>query len=459
MKLKNSNLTLILKLSVIFLLLFVFVNLCFCESSSEIDYAAFQKALGDQDDSSAISIGSTILEQIGEKYQGNKGFRAFKSKLDAAEFLSNQMQQQLKKATTMKMNMMVNEIFQNNNTTQNEKASSIAPAKSFYDTSAKLFSMSVNIDELTNEEKKFLMQYYNLELLNLSGEIAKAGQALAIADAKFKNTHDYVLVLPLLHASEQNPVNIDFLPQWMRQPEQLDIFANSCLLHFGFPFHSMIIAKKAADIRKDSFSEVDYYKFAAQKCGTLKANVAVDCLERAIKQLGESQTDKIVSLQFDIVQLWLDSSNYPLAASQARKIYETFPDNQESGKAIWLYYYALSRGNSINEILAGIDTALKDERCKVYEPKLMYIKWWSLRRVRDKEAQIAVLELELLKRYGDDPMVAPIMLSQATDLLAGQNYTDAYNILLKLVEKFPETAAATQATKMIEKLKSINQTK
>jgi TolA-binding protein len=89
----------------------------------------------------------------------------------------------------------------------------------------------------------------------------------------------------------------------------------------------------------------------------------------------------------------------------------------------------------------------------------MYIKWWSLRRVRDKEAQVAVIELELLKRYGDDPMVAPIMLSQATDLLAGQNYTDAYNILLKLVEKFPETAAATQAKKMIEKLKTTKQTK
>ena len=87
----------------------------------------------------------------------------------------------------------------------------------------------------------------------------------------------------------------------------------------------------------------------------------------------------------------------------------------------------------------------------------MYIKWWSLRRERDKEAQVAALEYELIKRYGDDPMVAPILLSQATDLLAGQNYTDAYNILLKLVDKFPETAAATQAKKMIEKLKNIKQ--
>lgn len=457
---ENSNLMLSMKLCVIVLLLFVCANLGICESSSGIDYAAFQKAIGDQDVSSALSIGSSILELMGEKYQGNKEFRAFKSKLDAAEFLSNQMQQQLQKATSMHMNTMVNKMFASNNSSQEEgKESPIAPAKSFYDTSIKLFSMPVNIDDLSNDEKTFLMQYYNLKLLKLSSEIAKKGQALAIADKEFKSTHDYVLVLPLLHASEQKPVNVDILPDWMRKPDQLEIFANSCLLHYGFPFQAMSIKKRASENRGISFSEVEYYKSAAQQCGTSKAKVAVECLERAIGQLEEDQTEKKIALQFDIVQLWLDSSNYSLAASQARKTYETFPDNQDAGKAIWLYYYALSRDNNINEILAGIDTALKDERCKAYEPKLMYIKWWSLRRDNDKEAQVSALEYELLKRYGDDPMVAPIMLSQATDLLAGQNYTDAYNILLKLVDKFPETAAATQAKKMIEKLKAIQKPK
>jgi len=453
----NKNVILSMKLFTISFLLILCANMTFCESTSEIDFSAFQKAMEDQDSSAALSVGNSILEQVEKKYQGNKGYRAFKSKLDAAEFLSKQMQDQLKKATTMKMSRMAQDIFKTNSS-QEEKDSPIAPAKSYYDTSQKLFSMPVNIDDLNNDEKKFLVQYYNLKLLDISSNIAKKGQALAIADETFKSTHDYVLVLPLLHASDQNPVNIDILPKWMRQPEQFDVFADSCLLHFGVPFHAMNIAKRAAEIRDESFSEVEYYKMAAKKCGKLKVNCAVDCLERAIKNLEEDQKEEIISLKFEIVQLWLDSENYSLAASQAQKIYETYPDNKDAGKAIWLNYYALSRANSINEILVDIDTAINDERCKVYEPKLMYIKWWALRRDRSKAAQVAVLELKLLERYGNDPMVAPILLSQATDLLASQNYTDAYNILLKLDEKFPDTAAASQAAKMMEKLKTIQKT-
>ena len=452
----NNNLILSMRLFIISFLLVAFTNISFCESSSEIDFTAFQKALGEQDSSSALSIGSSILEQIEKIYHGNKGFRAYKSKLDAAEFLSNQMQSQLKKATTMSMTLTAQDIFKNNSR-QNKKKLNVAPAKSFYDTSLKLFLTQVNINDMNNDEKNFLIQYYNLKLLSLTSSIAKKGQALAIADESFKSTHDYVLVLPLLHASEKSPVNINILPEWMRQPEQFDIIADSCLLHFGIPFQAMNIAKKAAEARDNSFSEIRYYKQAAKKCGIEKVQIAVDCLERAINQLDETQNDQIMSLKFDIVQLWLDSENYSLAASQSRKIYETFPDNQDTGKAIWLYFYALSRDNNINEILAEVDTALEDERCKIYEPKLMYIKWWALRRDRDKVAQVAVLELELLKRFGDDPMVAPILLSQATDLLASQNYTGAYDILLKLIDKFPDTSAAKQAGKMMEKLKNIKQ--
>jgi TolA-binding protein len=100
-----------------------------------------------------------------------------------------------------------------------------------------------------------------------------------------------------------------------------------------------------------------------------------------------------------------------------------------------------------------VDEALADERCRQYEAKLMYTKWWALRRERDQGAEIAALEYELLNRYGDQPMVAPIMLSQATDTLARQDYNGAYAILSELVQKFPSTKAAEQAKKMLDKLK------
>ena len=365
------------------------------------------------------------------------------------------MQQQLKRATNKRMLAVADELFSNDGKGTRTHSLSVAPAKRFYETSVGLFSKPVRISNLTDEEKSFLAQYYDLKLRVLTSAIAKAGQALAITEPSFKGTHDYVLVLPLLHVSGKRSVNIDVLPQWMRRPDQLDIFVDSCLLHFGFPFHAMSLAKKSAQLQSTSFSELDFYRSAAKKCGTSHPHIAADCLHRAINYATDKKPDRAVALQFEVVQLWLDSRNYALAVGQAHKIFKTYPNHEEAGKAIWLYYYALSRNNNTDEILVDIDRALDDKRCEVYKAKLMYIKWWALRRKRDQTARVAALEYELLKQYGNDPMIAPILLSRATDLLAGQNYTGAYESLTQLVEKFPSTKAATQAKRMLAKLKAV----
>jgi len=419
------------------------------------DFAAYRKALKAQNDVKAIPIGDTIFARLEKKYKSDAGFRAYKSKLDAAEFLAKQMQQQLKRATNKRMFIVADELFNNDSKGAKTHSLSVAPAKRFYETSVGLFSKPVRIDNLTDEEKSFLAQYYDLKLRVLTSAIAKTGQALAIAEPSFKGTHDYVLVLPLLHVSDKKSVNIDVLPRWMRRPDQLDIFIDSCLLHFGFPFHAMSLAKKSAQLQNSSFSELDFYRSAAKKCGTSHPHIAADCLHKAINYVTDKEPDRAVALQFEVVQLWLDSKNYSLAAGEAHKIFETYPNHRESGKAIWLYYYALSRNNNTDEILVDIDRALDDKRCEVYKAKLMYIKWWALRRKRDQTARVAALEYELLKQYGNDPMVAPILLSRATDLLAGQNYAGAYESLTQLVEKFPSTKAATQAKRMLVKLKAV----
>ena len=171
------------------------------------------------------------------------------------------------------------------------------------------------------------------------------------------------------------------------------------------------------------------------------------------------QTDTTVALRFDVVQVWLEAENYPLAAGEARSIFEAYPNHAGTGRAIWLYYYALSRSNNTDEILAGIDDALANDQCKPHELRLMYIKWWALRSQRGHSARVAALEYELLKRYGDDPVVAPILLSRAIDLLASRNYNGAYEILQQLTHKFPSTQVAVQAQRMLERLKATRESK
>ena len=415
----------------------------------------FNKALEDQNDTKALSTGDTIFAHLGQKYKDDRIFVAFKSKLDAAQFLAGQMQQQLKKATDIRMFSVSDELFDKNIKGAESNNLSIAPAKSFYETSAKLFARPIRIDNLTNEERAFLAQYYNLKLRILTCATAKAGQALAVAEPSFKGTHDYVLVLPLLHASEKKTISIGVLPKWMRRPDELSVFSDSCLLHFGLPFHAMSFARKAAQSSNSPFSEPDFYRLAAKKCGTSRAHVAADCLQRAINCVKTENPNEAIALQFETVQLWLDSRNYSLAASEAHKISESNPNHKESGEAIWLYFYSLSRSNNTNQILSGIDEALNDRRCTLYKAKLMYIKWWALRRTRDQTARVAALEHELLRLYGNDPMVAPILLSHATDSLASQDYGGALESLTVLVQKFPSTKAAIQAKKMLAKLQGM----
>ena len=122
------------------------------------------------------------------------------------------------------------------------------PAKRIYDTSASLFSIPIRIDKLSEAEKIFLMQYYDLKLRSYTGKIGKAGQALAIAERRFKGTHNYVLILPLLHVTVGQPINIYVLPKWMQTSEQLAILSDVCLLHFGFPFQAMMLEKKSSEI-------------------------------------------------------------------------------------------------------------------------------------------------------------------------------------------------------------------
>jgi len=420
------------------------------------DFAAFQKALDASDDSRAISLGDLIFSKLEKKYKGNTGLDALKSKLTAADFLARQMESHLSKATRRLMLTVPDELL--NQKKKGGETFLIAPAKSFYETSIALFSKPLTIEKLDSDEKKFLAQYYDLKLRILTGAIAKAGRALSAAEPSFKGTHDYVLVLPLLHLSGKNEFNINVLPQWMQRPEQLYTFSDSCQWHFGLPSYAMLIAKKAAQMRNKPFSEVDFYRTNAKKCWKSYPNIAAECLRRAIDSVPNQEIGLVVTLKFELVQLWLDSESYAFAAGEARKIFESYPNHKDSGKAVWLYYYALSKDDKTEQVLADIDNALTKKRNEAYKAKLMYIKWRTLIRKQSETTRIEVLEYQLLKEYGNDPIVAPVLLTQATDLLAKQDYNKAYELLEQLSQKFPSTNAASKARELMVKLKAAKET-
>jgi len=344
-------------------------------------YAEFQQAIETQNESLSLDVGDRLFSKLGMEYRTNAGFGALKSKLMASEFLSKQMIQQLQKATGMQMSIMTGNLLSKKvvadkkNGRRNDNIS-VAPAKSFYDTSTETFLKPIDISKLSDKDIKFLRDYYNIKLRKYNTDIAKAGQALTITNSNFKDTHHYVLVLPLLHFIEPQKVPLEVFPKWMKKTARLNEFSESCLMHYGLSYHAMIFAQRASELSGHKLYEYEYYKLAAEKCKKTSPNVAVDCLKRSIKLL-KNKPKKQIAISYEIIQIWLDSGNYNLAASESKKMMSTFSKHPDSNKANWLYFYALSRANNTKAILKEIDGALENPRCKEYKPKMMYIKWWA----------------------------------------------------------------------------------
>lgn len=424
--------------------------------TNEPDYSDFNAAIRDSDDNRALTIGAKLFRQLEKKYHNVPSFAAVKSKLSAAEFLARQMQNQLTKAANTKVAAVAGELFMKKTDKTASNALLVAPAKSFFDTSIKVFSRHINVMQLNDDAKNFLGEYYNLKIRTLSSNVAQAGRALAVADSNFKGTHEYVLVLPLLHASEDKPVNVKVLPRWMRSPEHLKKFSDVCLLHFGSVFHAMMISKQAANLQNKKFNETDFYRNAAKKAWHSDPVIAVNSLDKAIELEIKNNPDTVVAIHFTAIQIWLDSANYTFAADRAKLIYKNYADHLHAPRAIWLYFFALSKADKTDRILSGIDQALSDIRTEQYKPKLLYLKWWALRRKRIDSPAIQALEYELLQNHGDNPIVAPILFSQATNKLTSQDYNGARTLLNQLIEKFPSTNASIQAKRMLQRLKRLS---
>ena len=110
-----------------------------------------------------------------------------------------------------------------------------------------------------------------------------------------------------------------------------------------------------------------------------------------------------------------------------------------------------SSDDAVNKLIKDVDSAIEATRCSDYRVKLVLVKWRALRRTRAEIACIAALERQLLKEYGNDPMVASILLSRATELLAGQDYAEAVELINQIQEEFPSTKAAQQAKNLLER--------
>ena len=118
--------------------------------ANEPDYSDFNAATRDSDDDRALTIGARLFRQLETNYHNVPSFVAVKSKLSAAEFLAGQMRLQLTKAANRKVAAVAGELFMQETDKIASDVLIVAPAKSFFQTSIKIFSIHINVIQLND---------------------------------------------------------------------------------------------------------------------------------------------------------------------------------------------------------------------------------------------------------------------------------------------------------------------
>ena len=187
-----------------------------------------------------------------------------------------------------------------------------------------------------------------------------------------------------------------------------------------------------------------------------RPDLAERCLLAAVDDLSTEDLQQII-LRLQIAEAYSKCGDYSTAEQKCAEIVKQFADSPLQGKAIYQRFTYLAKQSKFAEALAEIDSALANPVCEAYIPELLYIKWWALRQTDQKETADEVGQ-ELVAAYADRPLIAPVLLVQATDHLAGQRYSQCRDLLVRLTSKFPGTEATNKAQKLLEKLNQIDKT-
>lgn len=232
--------------------------------------------------------------------------------------------------------------------------------------------------------------------------------------------------------------------------DNFDAMSDFCLLRVERPKTAVAIAKYKTQSEGQSFSLVDWSLSASTRCvENHRPDLAEKLLSAAINDINDRA--KIVELRLKIAENYGECGENARAVKECRQIAEAFPDNLLYGKVMSSYFAYLARQSKVQEILAEIDSALGSPQCQRYLPQLVYLKWWALRKTNQQILANKIGE-QLIKDYGSNLCIAPVLLAHATDALSNQRYDQCRKLLVQLTRNFPRTNSANQARKILSRL-------
>lgn len=426
----------------------------FANSSPPVSISAterFERLAGDEHSGGAAKSSQTVFDVLLSKYPGHEGLIQFHKRLETARRLAEvvlsglEMEQSGALAQLTDPDLIAAPVVSG---AQKDPSEVTPSAEQLYWTCLPTFSAEPNLQGLKIEETRFVHRYYDFEMQALVEQICGEAAKTVLFQPEAGNLSCYAVVLPLLHMPEADRgwQSCDAL-FGVFGPKTLQAMSDFCLLSVERPRTALAISRYRARAAGTDFPLVAWVMEASEKCVD---NHRPDLAERLLNVVVESLTDEhsVVELRLKIVEGYSRCGDYGKAATECAKVAEDFPHSPMYGRIMCLFLTQLAKQEKAEELLAGVDEVLQRRDYEAYRPQLMYLKWWALRKTNQHAAAGKVGQM-LVKGYPQAECTAPVLLAEAADLLASQQYDECRRLLYRLVDDFPRTHSAVRAQKIL----------
>lgn len=385
----------------------------------------------------------------------NLPLQEFRRRVEAIRTLKEEILQQLRPVSSQAINDIVTGVLRASDkpgTPASRPTNSLVPADQVYRQYLPHFTYRIDTSGFTPNQESFLRVYYNAEVQEVMHEVAGFRQPMVLSD-QMGELEAYLLLVPLLHSpSKFPPAVLEGLPVWMRTPERFARLSDFCLFRLGridaaVVLHTELQKEGEPDPKK-------FYAKAADKClERHRPDRAVQCFQAAI-ELVPPGSKEAATLRFRICETWASAKNYALAANQAGMIAKEFQGQPAEGDALHLRIQYFATQGDAKSVLAEVDEALQNERCRPHEADLLFYKWQALRKVGQGENASRILK-RFISAYPQSTYAAEMHYAVAVDCLSAQRYDDAASILEHIIKTFPESASSQKARPLLDKLQKL----
>ncbi len=278
---------------------------------------------------------------------------------------------------------------------------------------------------MSQKELETLREYYDAAVRAASGYVAECGRPTAALDrSAAAEIVPLCLVMPFLHLPDPDfsAAEIECLPAWLRQCENLAVAEDFCLrIHRPSSAYGLALCRPAEGTNGQKVKPQYHQYLSASASRMVKAreyHAAIFCLRKAIES-AEAGADPAasVAVRYQLAELLDEVGHAQLAAEEMKQALQRNAGDVESARAAMLRLKYLYKGNCFAQILEEAPRCRKDQRCRPYLPQILYILWVTNRREgRTEEAES--LSKEFLEEFPAQPLGADLHFASAMSALA-----------------------------------------